>query len=156
MKKVPSISKRAGFTIIEIILAVSVFALLVTGLAGSYLYGLETTSDAGEHSRATLYAAEGLEAARAIQDAHFSDLTDGNHGLSREGGTWTFSKTMDWTDIFSRSLTIVSIDADHKDVVSTVTWQNNRAGEESVTLWTRFTNWRAPVENGTSTNNGVQ
>lgn len=132
---------KPGFSLIEAVLAVSIFALLVTAFAGAYIYGKESTALAGARVRANLLAEEGLEASRSIRDGAFTNLTDGNHGLSSLSGTWNFSGASDINEIFTRQIVISSIDANTKQIVSNVSWQQNlqRTGQASLT--TRLTNW---------------
>ena len=114
-----------GFSLVEVILASSVFILLVTSLVGAYLYGEESTALAGNRARATLLAEEGLEATRNIRDAGFSNLIDGAYGLTTTSNQWNLSGSSDATDIFTRQLTISSVDAKRKSVTANIAWQQN-------------------------------
>lgn len=136
---------------IEVLLATAIFALLITAVAGVYLYGQESTALAGERARATLLAAEGIEAARNIRDASFAALTTGTHGLSVSGNKWVLSGSSDTTDIFTRSLSVSTIDADRKEVSCTVTWEQNAQRNGSITLTTELTNWRKQTGGGSAT-----
>ena len=107
-----------GFSLVEVLLAVSIFTLIVTGFAGAFLYGQESTVLAGNHVRATFIAEEGLEIIRNIRDASFTNLVDGTHGLAVSGNQWVLSGSSDITDIFTRQITISTIDADTKQIVS--------------------------------------
>lgn len=93
----------------EALFAATLLALLVTGLAGSYLYGQEAQSYAGNISRATLLAEEGLEAVRNIRDAGFANLTEGPHGLATTSNQWNFSGTSDTTGIYTRQITVTAV-----------------------------------------------
>jgi len=126
---------------VEVLLAGTVFALLVTALVGAYLYGEEATELSGNRARAVLLAEEGLEAARNIRDAAFSNLTDGTFGLSTTGNQWNLSGASDTSDIFTRQITISTIDSKRKSITSNVTWQQNVQRTGSVTLVSRLTNW---------------
>lgn len=141
MQKERSVSNQAGFLGVEAILAASIFSLLATALVGAYFYGRESTALSGNRGRAIMLAEEGLEAARNIRDANFSDLTDGAYGLSFSGNKWNLSGSSDVTDIFTRQIIISSIDANRKNVVSNVTWLQNPQRNGLVSLNTRFTNW---------------
>lgn len=132
---------QLGFSLVEILLAVSIFGLLVTALVGGLIYGQESTALAGERARAVLLAEEGLEAVRNIRDAGFTNLTDGPHGLAIAANTWTLSGTSDTTDIFTRSLVISSVDATRKLITSTVSWPQNPQRTGSVVLTTYLTYW---------------
>ncbi len=132
-----------GFSLVEVILACSLFALLVTAFIGAYLYGEESSMLAGNRARAVMLAEEGLEATRNIRDASFSNITDGTHGLGISANQWVFSGVSDSTDIFTREVVVSSIDADRKNVISNVTWQQNGQRSGLVSLVTEFTNFMA-------------
>lgn len=135
-------SYQNGFSLIEVILSSAIFALLVTALVGAYLYGQEATALAGNRARAVMLAEEGLEASRNIRDASYSNLTLGTHGLQISSNQWGFSGTADVTDsFFTRQIVVSSVDANHKNVTSTVSWQQNPVRTGTVSLITRFTNW---------------
>lgn len=131
----------AGFSLVEVLLAVSVFGLLVTALVGGLIFGQQSTAIAGARSRATLLAEEGLEAARNIRDAGFANLPTGTYGLAASGNQWSFIPTSDTTDIFTRSLAVSVVDADRMQIVSTVTWPQNPQRAGTVVLTTYLTNW---------------
>ncbi|OGY72550.1 MAG: hypothetical protein A3H61_01780 [Candidatus Jacksonbacteria bacterium RIFCSPLOWO2_02_FULL_44_20] len=132
-----------GFSLVEVILASAIFVLLLTALVGAYLYGQESTALAGNRARAALLAEEGLEAVRNIRDADFSNLADGAYGLTTTSNQWNLSGSSDATDIFTRQLTISSVDAKRKSVTANVSWQQNPQRIGLVSFATRFTNWLA-------------
>lgn len=132
-----------GFSLIEVLLAVSIFGLIVTVMVGGLIFGQESAVSAGMRSRAVMVAEEGLEAVRNIRDAGFSNLTDGTHGLSISGSQWILSGPSDATDIFTRVITISTVDANKKQVASTVSWQQNPQRTGQVQAVTYLTNWRA-------------
>lgn len=141
---------KRGFSLVEVLLAVSIFGLIVTALVGGLIYGQQSTAMAGMRSRAAILADEGLEAVRNIRDAGFSNLTDGTYGLSTAGNQWGFSGTSDTTDIFSRVVTISAVSTNRKLVTSTVNWQQNQQRAGSVVLTTYLTNWQASSGGGGS------
>lgn len=137
-----------GFSLVEVLLSVSIFGLLLIFLVGGLIYGQEGTALSGARTRATFLAEEGLEASRNIRDSGFANLTGGTFGLSNSTSHWVFSGSSDTTDQFTRSITISSVDANRKQIVSTVAWQQNPQRLGSVQLTTYLTNWKA----GTSIN----
>lgn len=141
MKKAQLVTKSKGFSLVEVLLAVSVFALIVTALVGVLIYGQQSTALSGQRAKAIFLAEEGLEATRNIRDANFSNLTDGTFGLTTTGNQWNLSGSSDTTDIFTRAITISSVDADRKQVVSTVTWQQTPSQNGNVVLSTYLTQW---------------
>ena len=133
----------SGFSAVEVLLASSVFILIVTALTGAYLYGRESTVLAGNRARAVFLAEEGIEAVRNIRDVGFTNLTDGTYGLATTSNEWNLSLLPDTNDIFSRQITIASIDAKRKSVTATVSWQQNLQRAGSVALVTELSNWIA-------------
>ncbi len=145
MQKAWLITKKNGFSLVEVILSSAVFVLLVTALVGAYLYGQEATALAGNRARANMLAEEGLEAVRNIRDENFSNLIDGTYGLSTSGNQWNLSGLQDTSDIFTRSVSISSADANRKNIVSTVTWQQNPQRTGTVSLASHLTFWQKVV-----------
>lgn len=142
MKKVLFLSNY-GFSLVEVLLAVSVFSFLVIALVGSLIYGQQATVLAGERTRAILLANEGLEATRNVRDENILSLTDGDHGLVISNNKWKLYGSEDVTDDFyTRNITISTIDDDRKEITSTVTWQQNLQRQGTVTLVTYLTNWK--------------
>ena len=132
-----------GFSIIEVILAVSILGLIVTMLFGALYYGEESTTLAGLRNRAIFAAEEGIEAVRSIRDNSFSGLLDGNYGLSQSGSVWAFDGTSETNGPFSRVITIETADANTKSVTSNVTWKQTEGRDGSITILSRMTNWQA-------------
>lgn len=142
MRKVCSVIKMGGFSLVEVVLATSIFVLLVTALAGNIIYGQESSVLAGGRARAVFLAEEGLEAVRNIRDADFANFTDGTYGLATSSSEWNFLGSSDVRGVYTRSITISSVDADTKSVSSQVTWQQNPQRTGTVTLNTYLTNWQ--------------
>jgi len=140
-----NLQANKGFSLIEALLAASIFTLIVTGFVGAFLYGQESTVLSGNRARAVFLAEEGLEATRNIRDDSFSNLTDGNHGIAVSGNEWVFSGTTDVNGIFTRQIEIGTIDISRKIATSTVTWQQNQQRQGSVSLTTYFNNWQEVV-----------
>lgn len=135
----------SGFSVVEVLLAATVFAFLVTAVVGAIVYGRASNADAGDHNRAMMLAEEGLEAVRNIRDASFSNLTNNTFGLAQSGGVWTLSGTSDTTGIFTRTVAISAVDSNRKSVIVTVSW-----GSQQVSVTGRLTNWAAalPITTG--------
>ncbi len=130
-----------GFSIIEVILAGTVFSLIVTALVGAFIYGRESTMLSGARTRATSLAEEGLEAVRNIRDENFTNLTDGTYGLAVSGGQWTLIGAPDIVDGFTREIIISTADASTKSIIVNVTWQQNQQRNGLIALMSYFTNW---------------
>lgn len=137
---------KRGFSLVEVLLAGSLFSLLVTAIVGAILFGQESTATAGARGRAVALAEEGLEATRNIRDDDYAVLTSGSKGLAISANQWVFSGASDATDIFTRS-TVISpvggVGSNKRNVTVNVTWQQNQQRTGTVSLVTRLTNWRA-------------
>lgn len=135
------INSKEGFSIVEALLAGSVFALLVVAMIGSIIFGTESAAVGGNRSRGVYLAEEGLEAVKNIKDESFSNLRAGTHGLTISGNKWVLSGASDTQDIFTRAIRITDIDSFRKDVTSTVTWKDTGTRNGSISLRSRFTDW---------------
>ena len=127
-----------GFSLVEVLLSVAVFALLVGGLLGALVYGQQSTLLGGNRARASYLAQEGLDAVRNIRDVSFANLVDGTYGLTTTGNKWTLAGSSDTQDIFTRQIVISTVNSSKKQVTSTVTWQQNLQRPGSITLTTFF------------------
>ncbi|HXH27151.1 MAG TPA: hypothetical protein VNG90_04600, partial [Candidatus Acidoferrum sp.] len=52
------IKSAAGFSVVEVLLAATIFGMLVTALIGALVYGQAASVDAGEQARANMIAEE--------------------------------------------------------------------------------------------------
>ncbi len=135
-------SSRNGFSLVEVVLSVALFALFVSVFVGAVVYGQESAVLAGERGRAILLVEEGLEVTQNVRDENFANLVDGNYGLAVVNNQWVFSGANDVNGIFTRQITIASVATDRKQVTATVTWQQTPQRSGTVTAVTRLTNWR--------------
>jgi Tfp pilus assembly protein PilV len=144
-----------GFSIPEAVVSVAIFGLIVTGFTGISLY-FRVQRDSSDQSRAVLLAEEGLEVVHNIQDEDYANFpSDGDHYLEVSGNQWNFSLTEEVIDVFTRMISVLSIDGNTKEVVSQVSWQEDSGKNRDVSLTTRFTNWQALVSATCSWNAGV-
>jgi len=136
-------SKNSGFSLVEVILAGSIFLMLALILIGSLIYGQESSLKAGQRNRAVLLAEEGLEAARSIGNSGFTNLEIGSYGLATTTGQWKLVAGPEIIENFSRSLTISVIDDHHKEIVSKVIWNSANGAENNVSLIVQLSDWRS-------------
>lgn len=140
----PLTRKEHGFSPVEALLAATIFGFVVTALAGAIIYGRSSTASSGERARATALAEEGIEATRNIRDAAFANLTNGTFGIAQSGGVWTLSGSSDTSGIFTRQVTIGTVDSTRKSVTSTVSWSLG-SNAYQVSTNSRLTNWLASL-----------
>lgn len=140
LRKKSIIHRHGGFSLVEAMLSVSLFALLVTALAGVWIYGEEASRLSGNRIRASFVAEEGIEAIRSMRDGNFAALTPGTYGLQRTT-TWSFLGASDTTDAFTRSVSIGSSAFHARMATSTVAWQQGPGRTGSLEVVTLLTNW---------------
>mgnify|MGYP001572188924 FL=1 len=141
-------NSRRGFSLIEAVLAVSLFSLVLLALISAIVYGRESIALSGIRSRALLIAEEGQEAIRNLRDEKFSNLVDGTYGLATSSNQWVLSGTSDVTDIFTRQIQIGTINSHTKIATTTVTWQPKEGRSGQITLTSYLTEWRRAVGGG--------
>ena len=132
---------KSGSSLIELIMAITIFSIVVFTLITAIVYGLESISLSGDRNRATLLAEEGIEASRNIRDEDFSNLSSGIYGLNIISGEWAYAGTSDTTGKFTREVELNELSPNIYEVVSRVSWDQTflRGGE--VALVSRLTNW---------------
>jgi prepilin-type N-terminal cleavage/methylation domain-containing protein len=133
---------KPGFSLIEALLAISVFSVLIGILVGGPLFGEEAMIVSSLRGHAINLAEEGLEVVRNLRDENYANLAPGSYGLSGEGGRWQFTQTPDVTGVFTRQIQIVNISNSTTEVISTVNWNWKHYQNNSVILSTYLTNWR--------------
>lgn len=152
MQKVQLIINRTqkGSLLVEVLLAVAVFGVLVTGVTGAIIYGQQSTLLGSQRAHAAHIAKASNEAIRAIRDENFSLLIPGTYGLTVSGNKWALQGTPDVVDgIYTRSIAISSVDAITRSIAVSVTWQQNPQRTGTVTTNGQLTNWRvATVPSG--------
>ena len=136
-----------GQSLIELIIAIGVFVIVISGLSFLILESFVSGRLASEVTIANFLAEEGMEATRSIRDNSWNDLTAGNHGLAILGNNnWVFQGSQE--DIGdqlrggTRIIEIEDIDPDRKRVISQITWQFTEGRPQEVRLISYLTNWQ--------------
>lgn len=137
-----------GFLLVEVILASSLFVIFLTAFSGVFYYGLQSSVLAGDRSQAVMFAEEGQEAVRSMKNVNFANITDGTHGLVYSNNTWAFSGTSDVSGIYTRQVNVETIDANRKNITTSVTWQQAPGRDGSISLVGRLTNWKTVLNLG--------
>lgn len=156
-------SLKRGLSLVEVVLAVAVFAIFSVGVSGLIIQGLQQNRLGGDQAIATQYASEGLEAARSIRNQAFANLsTTASTGIAQSGGVWVTSGLNNTFDSgkYSRVLKIDSVqrdvsgnivasggtvDANTLKVTSTVSWDFTPTRQNSVVLSTYLTDYSLAV-----------
>lgn len=157
-------NKQKGAGLVELILAVGIFAIGVLTFSHMFLFSHDSAIyNIGENEALDL-SREGLEAVRSIRNNDFEDLAPGNYELSLDGGKWVLVELVGEpstiNERYQRTIEISDYENDEKrkEIISTVTWDK---GVESVSLTEHLTFWQeeaytltmaeSPAAGGTAT-----
>ena len=148
-------SKKKGFSLVEILLAGSVFTLFAWGTVEVLLTSLTLNRLGEETTIAKEYATMGIEAVSSIKNHDFSNLSPTNStGIERQNEIWVFSGESDVFDKYVRHITISEVSRDEDGVITenggevdeetrkitvTVTWNFTPTRSNSVVLDTYLT-----------------
>lgn len=150
--------QERGFGLIEIIVAVGIFAVVaVTGLT-TVLHSFSINRLGEEQTQAANYANQGLEAVRAIRKNSWTSLVDGTYGTSTSA-PWTFAGTSNTQGKMTRTISITTgnrdgggniaetgtADPNLKKVISTVTWSFGPNRNNSVVSTEYLTNFTKTI-----------
>ncbi len=155
-------NKKIGFSVVEVIIAAAVLSIFISGLTAAYIGFARQIRSSGHKQQASLLSEEALEAVRNIRDNSYTNITDGTFGISYAANQWNLTGTNDTNGIYTRQVTISTINSNQKQVTSTVTWRDNNISR-SVSSGTYLTNWQASVGksgmlvygNGTTTGDSI-
>ncbi len=136
---------EAGQSLIEILVAISIFVLSMTAAFQLMFGGQSLSVDAVNAQLSSDYIQEGTTAVRAIRDREWAELTDGNHGLVFQNNEWMFGSTSvnNTKDIFTRTVSISTINENIKIATTTVTWQVNSGRIQKIETVEQLTNWES-------------
>jgi type II secretory pathway pseudopilin PulG len=152
-------TKTKGFSLVELVLAISIFMIyagsLVASATGSHLTRLENA----KFVKGSLFFQEGWEIVRSIRNNNWSDITNGDHGVNFSGNIWHLTSGSDVFDGFIRTITIDdvrrdvlgnivvsggTIDPDTKLVRIEVEWTPVPGKSASVYAESYLTNYKNP------------
>lgn len=135
-------SSRAGFNLVEVLLAVTLFGMIATAIIGAIIYSTQSAVLAGQRGRAALLMEEGLEAMRSIRDRDYTGLADGTYGLAIVGGQWVLVANPDTTNGFTRTIVVTTQSETSKQIIVTVNWQQSAQRNGSIGQAEVLTDWR--------------
>lgn len=136
----------SGQTLAEVVVAMGVVILLVTGIIAGGTSAIRTSDQGRIRSLAVKYSQESLELARELRDTDWSSFQAKN-------GLWCLDKNNTWSvggaicsinidNTFTRSVTFTWNAASQRmEVTTTVTWQDGSVARTSQ-LTTYFTKWQ--------------
>ena len=117
---------QPGFLLLEALLGIAVFALFVSAIGFTLLYGQENTIMAGDRTRAAYYSEQALDAVRTIRDGSFSALTNGQHGVYvNAAGVWAFTGSqIVHSGGYITHVYVTQLDTDWKRVSARTRWKH--------------------------------
>jgi len=151
---------KKGSGLLEVILAMGVFAIVASAGVSSVLFMNKSNRVGSEDAKANLLLQEGYEAVRAIKKGDWSNLVNGTYGLSSTSGKWAFSGNSDVTDGYTRVVTISNaqrdasgnlvasggtVDENTKKITETVTWQYTPESQKTVDNVFYVSNWERSI-----------
>jgi len=99
--------KKKGFSVIEIVLAAAIFSVFSLSIVLAVLQGSNTQKSSIRTDQARIWAAEGIEAARAIRAQAFENLTDtAGSGIRFSDGQWELAGSHDEWEGYRRTISI--------------------------------------------------
>lgn len=138
----------AGFTLIEIVLAVAIFSLLGLMVVSAFIYGRESTAAAVDRSRAAELANEGIEAVRNVASTNYSNLAAYTNGtvyyvtvVANQWSLVTAPIVIDNT--FTRTAVFADGPGGSRQLTVTVNWRENPTRQGKVSASTYLSNWQA-------------
>ncbi len=140
-KAYPAKRKRCGgFTLVETLVALSIFSVSILGLMSVLGAGLADTSYAKQKIAGTYLAQEGVEYLRNMRDTDV--LTDASGGWStfRDTPVSADSYPTENPELFTRFISVTEVDNDEVTISSTVSW-SQPSGPQSVTFSENLYNW---------------
>lgn len=151
----------SGISIIEFIISVAIFSIIASVITVLVLQGFSINRLGNEETKSSFLAQEGIEATTSIRNQSFSNLANGNYGVSRTAGYWQFLGTSDLIDNkYTRVVTVAdglrdidnnlvesggNIDVNTKKIISTVSWNFTPSRQNQTAYTVYLTNWQEGV-----------
>lgn len=135
-----------GATLLEVLMMVSVAALLVTGLVASTINSVGSARASRMRSQAVRFAQEGMELVRGDRDKSWKPFSNksGNYCLG-ENGIFTSQPSCApnvGEDVFTRTVLFEWVASPgYMKVTVTVMWPEG-SGQKSTNLISHFTDWK--------------
>jgi hypothetical protein len=134
-------NKKPAFGILELLLAGSVFILLLVSTIGLLLYSRSYLKENSMYLEALSLADEGMTATSIIRDRNFSNLADGSHGLLFFNEEWIFQGNYDEKGVFKREIFISTVEDGLKEVTVDISWDYGGNKNKKISLSGYFSQW---------------
>lgn len=132
---------------VEILLAVAIFALFGTIMLSAFIYGRDGVRQAGDRVRATDMANGGVEVVRNLANPNYSNLSSFSNGttyyINSVNNQWQLTSTPQLIDNkYTRTVVFSDGPNGSREVNITVSWPENTVRTGTVNVNTYFANWR--------------
>ncbi|MBD3330436.1 hypothetical protein GF354_02795 [Candidatus Peregrinibacteria bacterium] len=130
-----------GSSVLEIIIAMGIIVLITPSIVILYLATGSSNLREKENLQAQMYFLQGYEALVSIRDSNYSNLSNGNHGLSKNNGYWGLNGSTDTSGKYTRQITIEDVYRDASCALDPtgIHDPNTKKAQISVS-WTSFNN----------------
>lgn len=123
-----------GFSLIEVILSLSVLAIITTIYMTSILDNEENIFLNTKRNTANNLAKEGIESVTNIRDNNFTNLIDGSYGLSEINNQVSLIPNEDIKNNYTRKIIVSSINPKLKKIEVVISWQENERRNSNITI----------------------
>jgi prepilin-type N-terminal cleavage/methylation domain-containing protein len=161
---------QKGFSLIEAIVALGVFAMLAATVSSTAGLGYLSEKQSGERIIAQAYVTEAIEATKSIRRRGWPEVVSGEHGLQKNSGFWEFNGIEGVLGDYMRKTTISDVFRDENgDIVSeesgsldqhsklvniVVTWELSPGVNNELKVNNYLTNWQSHDWTQTDWSNG--
>lgn len=154
-----NIKKQSGQSILEVIVAMAIFALISAALATMAVGSFNALIQGGEYSRAEALAQEALEAIKSIKDKAWNEGRYDQTAITALGGSWTYEGegVSEEIDGYTRFIFFNDVcrdsnddivpcpglynDIHAKEVVAQISWESGSGKNNIIERKTYITNW---------------
>ncbi|MDP2672091.1 MAG: hypothetical protein Q8O68_01110, partial [Candidatus Daviesbacteria bacterium] len=152
------LKNQLGQSVLELMIAMSIFVLVVSGIMFLVLDAQTANRQGGERTKAAFLTQEAFEATQSIANQGWRNFMDGDYGLDNSGGIWEWLGNSNVFNQFTRRITVASvyrdgngdtvesggtIDLDSKKITVKTIWDFTTGRPSEVTLETILTNWHS-------------
>jgi Tfp pilus assembly protein PilV len=139
-----------GQSLFEVVIAVGLSALILIAAVTLSSGSVRNASFSSNNAQATKYAQEAMEWLRGQRDAGWESFRDDHSSSSGVESCLNTSPPTTWASppcsviagtVFTRSVTLKTIDPDKINALVLVTWKDSQ-GTHEVKTQTHFTDWR--------------
>lgn len=150
---------KNGQSLIEVIVAMAIFALMATAMIGLSLGSFNSLQRGGDNTEARALAMEGIEAVRSIRDGAWNELILNQSAVEVSGGQWIFTGegTTETLGKYARTITLENVcrnvtddittcpgsytDVHSKKVTVVISWVTTNNANVSIQEVSYLTNW---------------